>query len=239
VQQTRFERCSRCGASYFEKAPRMGDRRRRGLQWGAGLLALVALVVAVVLVEGARRDREARERADRTKAIVAERARLTHIQAPHRGTAVDLRPASGATAAERLAARAALVEAVQRSITRDARARERAGELDGPISGTECGPLTRSKEAVPDDRDLAKAIGRYDCVAVKSDVKGITGRSVGRLGHPFVAALDFDRFTYTWCRNTPAQGEGGQALVFVRLDRACLAATGKALGTGYVDVPGA
>jgi len=28
------------------------------------------------------------------------------------------------------------------------------------------------------------------------------------------------------------------ALAFVRLDRACLAAKGRALGTGYVDVPG-
>ena len=28
------------------------------------------------------------------------------------------------------------------------------------------------------------------------------------------------------------------ALAFVRLERACLAAKGRALGTGYVDVPG-
>ena len=45
-------------------------------------------------------------------------------------------------------------------------------------------------------------------------------------------------FTYVWCRNTPGQGERGVALAFVRLDRACLAAKGRALGTGYVDVPG-
>jgi hypothetical protein len=53
-----------------------------------------------------------------------------------------------------------------------------------------------------------------------------------------VAALDFKRYTYVWCRNTPAQGERGESLAFVRLERACLAAKGKALGTGYVDVPG-
>ena len=29
-----------------------------------------------------------------------------------------------------------------------------------------------------------------------------------------------------------------EALAFVRLERACLAAKGRALGTGYVDVPG-
>ena len=62
---------------------------------------------------------------------------------------------------------------------------------------------------------------------------------MGELGFAFVAALDFKRYTYVWCRNTPAQGERGQAIsTFVRLDRACLAAKGRALGTGYVDVPG-
>jgi len=116
------------------------------------------------------------------------------------------------------------------------RARERAGELDGPISHSECGPLLRSREAVPDDRDLHNHLGRYDCVAVKADVRQ-HGASVGRLGHPFVATLNFDRFTYVWCRNTPAQSERGVPLVFVRLARACLAARGRALGTGYLDVP--
>ena len=77
-----------------------------------------------------------------------------------------------------------------------------------------------------------------DCVAVKTSVTGENGQSVGRLGFPFVAALDFKKFTYVWCRNTPGQGERGVALAFVRLDRACLAAKGRALGTGYVDVPG-
>ena len=91
---------------------------------------------------------------------------------------------------------------------------------------------------MPDDRVLSKPIGRYDCVAVKTSSPARRGQSVGRLGYPFVAALDFKRFTYVWCRNTPGQGERGVALAFVRLDRACLAAKGRALGTGYVDVPG-
>ena len=130
------------------------------------------------------------------------------------------------------------MRAAEASITRDAQARDRRGELNGPISRTECGPLLKAKDAVPDDRILGKPIGRYDCVAVKTSVTGEGGQSVGRLGYPFVAALDFERFTYVWCRNTPGQGERGVALAFVRLDRACLAAKGRALGTGYVDVPG-
>lgn len=204
----------------------------------AAFVALCAAVGAGVLalVQHGERERE-RDRTAAAAAVVAEKARLTRTQAPHRGAARDLRPAAGASRDERLAARAALVRAVERSITRDARARARTGELEGPISGTECGPLLRDPAAVPDDRDLARRIGRYDCVAVRSDVRSADSRSVARLGHAFVTAVDFQRFTYVWCRNTPAQSERGEALAFVRLDRACLAARGRALGTGYVDVP--
>jgi hypothetical protein len=37
------------------------------------------------------------------------------------------------------------------------------------------------------------------------------------------------------CRNSPAQGEAGKSLAFVRLDRACLATKSAAIGSGYVD----
>jgi hypothetical protein len=75
-------------------------------------------------------------------------------------------------------------------------------------------------------------------VAIKSDIRGEDDTSVGSLGYAFVAALDFRRYSVTWCRNTPAQSERGRALAQVRLARACLAAKGAPLGTGYVDVPG-
>lgn len=208
-------------------------------RWRRGALAVVILVAfggftAVLLSEkAAREDREA---AELRRAVAAERARLTRIQAPHQGAARKLRPARGAAPGVRRAARAALVDAVERAITADARVRARTGELDGPIRATECGPIARRPDAVPDDRLLAKRRGRYDCVAVKADVRQ-GGRSVGRLGHAFVAALDFQDFTYVWCRNTPPQSERGEALVSVRLDRRCLAATGAALGTGYIDEP--
>jgi hypothetical protein len=203
----------------------------------AGALVVALLAVVAVLALGDRHDREARERAGRDEKVAALRARLKRIQAPHHGAARSLRPPAGADDAQQLAARRALVGAVEAQITRDARARARAGELDGPIAETQCGPILKSKQAIPDDRVLSKHIGRYDCVAVKHHIIGIEGKKVAELGHAFVAALNFDTYTYTWCRNTPAQGEAGVALVFVRLDRSCLAAKGKALGTGYVDVP--
>jgi hypothetical protein len=234
--RTRDERCPRCSASYFARPPRLGARVR----WALAAAVLAALVAGTVVVLQAQEDREARQEAERSARVAAEIRRLRRIQAPHRGAAADLRPPATATRAQRLAARRALVRAAERSITRDARKRVAAGELEGPIAGTACGPFLRDPDAVPDDHDLGRAIGRYDCLAAKgrgSAVRNAEGATVGRLGHPFVAALDFRRFTYFWCRNTPAPSERGKALAQVRLERACLAAKGRAVGTGYVDVP--
>jgi hypothetical protein len=206
----------------------------------AGVLAALLVLggVGTVFALSDRSDREARERSATAERVARLRARLTREQAPHRGAAPQLKPAAGAGDAELLAARKALVGAVERRITADARARAKTGEIDGPVASTFCGPILKSKEAIPDDEVLNKSIGRYDCVAIKHHVTNLEGQKVAELGFAFVAALNFKTYTYTWCRNNPAQGERGVSLVFVRLDRACLAAKGKALGTGYAAVPG-
>lgn len=216
--------------------PRTWSRRAWALA-ALGALVLVGTVAGTVaLVVRAADVREA-DRARFARLVAAEEARLRRVQAPQRGAAPGLRPPAGASRAQRLAARAALVRHVEAAIAADARRRVASGELEGVVRGAECGPLLKREDAVPDDRLLDKRVGRYDCVAVVRDIRNTT-RSVGRLGFAFVTALDFTRFTYVWCRNTPAQGEAGRALGFVRLERACLAARGRALGTGYVDVPG-
>jgi hypothetical protein len=232
------ERCSRCGKSTLIRAPRLRGRKRTAVI-GGGVAAVVLVVAAVALIFNAViNNRDKREARQTAVAVKAERARLARLQAPHDGAAPQLKPPAGASRSEQLRARAALVTAAEASITADARARAKRGEIQGPIADTECGPLLKAKDAVPDDRILSKRIGRFDCVAVKRDIALETGQSVGRLGYAFVAALNFDSYRYVWCRNTPAQGEAGKALAFVRLDRKCLAAKGRALGTGYVDVPG-
>jgi hypothetical protein len=220
------------------RPPRLQGRRRRRAQWAGGLAALAVTAAAVLVALSLQADRRERDRAQAARAVAAEKVRLRRLQAPHRGTAADLRPPAGASDAERRAARATLVRRVEARITQDARARARTGEVKGPIRDSECGPFLRAPDAVPDDRVLAKRIGRYDCVAVKDDIRGGDGRAVGRIGYAFVAALDFERFTYVWCRNTPPQSERGETLAVVRLDRACLAASGRPVGTGYADVPG-
>lgn len=212
---------------------RIGPRRRRRGAWIAAVLAGAIAVTALVLVlREQHRDRDAADAGRERRAAAAEVARLRRVQAPHEGAAADLRPAPDASAAERLAARAALVDAARASILRDARGRAARGELEGPVLRVTCGTIARDPSATPDDRVLARRTGRYDCLAVR------TSAASADLGYPFVAALDFRRFTYVWCRNTPPQGERGVALAQVRLARACLAARGRALGTGYAVVPG-
>jgi type II secretory pathway pseudopilin PulG len=235
--QTRNERCPYCQSSYYA-ATRHQRRRRRliGATIAAVLIAVLAVIAVIALSD--RSDREAADKAEQTRRVAALRVRIARQQAPHRGAARDLRPPASATDAQLLATRKALVGAVERQITDDARARVKTGELTGPFSHTTCGPILKSKAAIPDDRVLSKSIGRYDCVAVKRAVTLHPGQKVAELGYAFVAALNFKTYTYTWCRNNPAQGEAGKALVFVRLARACLAAKGKALGTGYVAAPG-
>jgi hypothetical protein len=232
------ERCTRCGKSVLIRAPRLRGRKRAYVIWGGAAAAVVVVAVVALVLNSVVSDRDKRTAAADAKAAAAEKVRLKRIQAPHRGSATQLLPPANASPQSVLAARAALVRDVEARITTDAQGRDRRGELQGPIARTDCGPLLKAKNAVPDDRILSKPVGRYDCVAIKRSITGDAGQSVGSLGYAFVVALDFKKFTYVWCRNTPAQGERGQALAFVRLDRACLAAKGRALGTGYVDVPG-
>jgi hypothetical protein len=232
-ERTRDEHCPHCGSSYFART-HAESRRRRTIAIGAGLVVLVAFAIGAAVLISNRNANDKRDRAERAKLVAAEIARLKRVQAPHRGAAVALKPPNGASAAERLKARHDLLIAAENAITADARGRVKTGELKGTISHTECGPFLRARNAIPDDRVLSKPIGRYDCVAVEGDAIH-TGQTVGKIGYAFVAALNFRTFTYVTCRNSPAQGEAGKPLAFVRLDRACIATNSRAIGSGYVD----
>ncbi len=218
------------GPLQHERGPVPRARLQRG--WLIALVVLAVVAVPLVLVlRSQRADRDARDAAAQRRAVAAELVRLKRVQAPHRASSATVRPAPGASAAQLLRARAALVDAVRGSILTDARARVGSGEIEGPVRRVTCGPIARDPAAIPDDRVLSKPVGRYDCLAVRRSIAGAD------LGYPFVAALDFRRWTYVWCRNTPPQSERGKVLAQVRLERACLAARGKALGTGYAVTP--
>src|SRR4051812_35904547 len=224
---TQFEHCPHCGRSYFDKPPRLSVAAKRAVFITGGLLLAGFLVWLAPQLVDFRRHGDARTRSQRAALIAAERARLVAEQRPHRGRAIALRPAADAPAAAQLGARRRLVGRVEASITADARGRIKAGLLEGrPPTGTRCGPLVRN-QVKGDEAALTKPIGRYSCTAVVSNAVQ-NGKSVGVFGIPFVAAVDFRRFTYVWCKDNPAANASETGLVFVRLSRECLASTGKA-----------
>jgi len=218
--------CPSCGKRYDRKLPWLSDTAR----WALGAAALIVVVTGCALilpgVFDARDEHNAREVAAQRALEARERARLAREQIPRQGEARELR---GTT----LEARAALVKAVELDILADARSRIAAKRLDGPVLRAECGPLIRAKSVQPAHEVLSRKIGRYDCVAVKANVMR-EGKVVALLGHPFVAAVDFERFTYVWCKDNKKPGERGKALATVPLDPACLAAEGESrIGNGY------
>lgn len=140
--------------------------------------------------------------------------RLRRLQAPHRGATIVLRPDPDAGRGEQLAARAEMLARAERSILADARTRLRAAELEGPLLGITCETIASDRKAVPDHLRLSRPVGRYDClVAKRREIRGVA------LGYPFVAALDFVRFTYVWCRHTLPPSEAGKSPANVRLER--------------------
>ena len=192
-ERSERERCSRCGRSVLVRAPRLRGRRRTLVDLGRRR------------GRRARRGRGHRARAQR-RGLQPQRPRAPRLGQGHRrrARAPDAlagppprrrhgswrRPRAPPTRTAWPRARRSCAPRRPRSRATP-RARARSGELKGTITGTECGPLLKAKAAVPDDRVLSKAIGRYDCVAVTHSVNGESGQSVGRLGFPFVAALDF------------------------------------------------
>src|SRR5215204_2991806 len=225
--RTRFERCPNCGKSLFDEPPRFSRTTKLVAGIAIGVLVLAVGAVLVSTLAGGERDKDKRNAAEQSQLVARERARLIREQSPRRGrpSATVAKPPASATDAEKIAGRVALLRAMEDDITRDARGRMRAGELRGPIRYTKCGSLGPTATVRDEERDPSRPIGRYDCVAVIRDVVD-DGTLVGRYGHSFVGTVDFDRWRYVWCRNNPAPGERGKALVFVRLPRVCLGAEG-------------
>lgn len=158
---------------------------KRKLAAAAGLLAVVlgaVALVAIPAIDSGKDEAAQREGREAEKARAAERARLEADQAAHRARGPR--------------ERRALLAHVRESIAADARARARAGKLDGRILRVECEPGRR-----------AGSRASYNCTAVTSEIAR-SGRNVpGVLGHPFVAVVDLATGRYSWCKTNPPPGE--------------------------------
>ena len=179
---------------------------RRAALGGVALAAVIAAAAlfAVPRIDESKRRGEERERRALAEHRASERRRLMADQAPTHGSAP--RPAGRLARGERLEARRALLRAVERAITSEARRRLATGAPAGRIIRTECAasPTSASRDA---ERNLRLHRSAYDCLAVTRDIPATSTNVPGRLGHPFRAVVDFRRFTFAFCKTNPPAGE--------------------------------
>ncbi len=179
-------------------------------------MLVAGIAIAVPLIASGKREGAARDR--RTDAIQKARleARLRVDQSPHRGRAADA-PRTPASARQ-----AATLIALEQAITADARARFRAGRLPGPIvTETTCDP--NSKQLVDRQPANRRAGAVAACLAATS-VGNRPGGARFAIGFEFIAALNWRRATFTWCKTNPPPGEkfGGVRRAEVPLSAACV-----------------
>jgi hypothetical protein len=196
---------------------RRTPRRARIALVVLAVAAAVGTAIAIPLIVAGKREGATEERrADAAAKLTAER-RLRADQAPHRDRAAH------APRAPEAARQAAITAALEHAITADARARYRAGRLPGPaVKSTVCQPdATQVADLQPAARRAGGAV--LDCLAATT----VSARPDGgrfAVGFEFVAAANWRRATFTWCKTNPPPGEkfGGARLAEVQLERACV-----------------
>jgi hypothetical protein len=177
----------------------------------------VGTAIAIPLIASAKRESAAEERrADAADKARAER-RLRADQAPRRGRAAH------APRAPEAAREAAITAALERAITADARARYRAGRLPGPaVKSTVC---SADATQVADLQPAARRAGGAVLVCLAATTVS-TRPDGGRfaVGFEFIAAANWRRATFTWCKTNPPPGEqfGGARRAEAQLERACV-----------------
>jgi hypothetical protein len=180
---------------------------RKLLIGGAVAVVVVAAATAIIAPRiSDRRDRQAAEAArEHDQLIEQRRLRAIAEQRPRSFKAADLKPAAGASDAQQVAARVALVDAAANAITADAKRRVKAGEMRGNPSATSCSPYP-PRETDP-RQDLKAHRGVYNCLTTIRTIAATSTNGAGQLGYPFRAVVDFDAFSFVWCKTNPVPGE--------------------------------
>jgi hypothetical protein len=170
------------------------------------VLAVAGGVAALVVpdIEEGKDERAAAERRRDEAFEAAKRRRLAREAKPHSGR--SQRPKGDLSPAAELRARRGLVRDLEHAITHDARARARAGRLDGPVLTTRCEINPPSQRSI--ERDLDARGAEYECLAITR--RDVEGRFV--VGDPFDATVDYRRFRFTWVRVCRPPGEGAARL---------------------------
>ncbi|MFL5930543.1 MAG: hypothetical protein ACJ75P_04735 [Gaiellaceae bacterium] len=179
----------------------------RKIALGVAVVLVVAGGAAALIVPEIKEGKDERAAAERRKDAAVEAAKRRRLAAegrPHSGQGA--RPHGDLSPAAERRARRMLVHDVEHAITRDARARVRRGNLDGPILATECEINPPSQR--PLERDLRVRRMEYECVAITS--RDVEGRFV--VGHSFDAVVDYRSYRFKWAKVCHPPGEGAARL---------------------------
>jgi hypothetical protein len=176
--------------------------RRKLALWGIALAAAIAVALALIIppLESGKRRGAAERAREQAAAMAAESARLRVDQRLHIQTVPP-----GAD----------LVAALESAVDGDARARARAGKIDGPVLSTSCSPATDNVIQFPHSRV-------YKCFVSTSPAKPgvLRGDEIGT-GYPFVATVYARTRRVAWCKENPRPDEKGRRLTGVRLSPVC------------------
>ncbi len=174
----------------------------------AGALLVVVGIAITVLVAPAIDD--GKQRADAREAAAEEARReaaARRAAESQRATFVSLaalRPPAGSSAAERRAARGAVVAEVEQRITADAQARAAEGEFRRPSGPTACERAPGTPDAAA---DLTVRRGVFDCDTTVRAIVATETNQAGSLTYPFRAVIDFATYRVAWCKTSPPAGE--------------------------------
>jgi hypothetical protein len=170
--------------------------RKLAIGFGVGALVLgVALAVMIPRINEGKETRAAEARVQQAKADAANRARVVELQRPRSGSLAQLLPPAGASATDVTAAREDFLRSVESAITADAQARAARGEMSRVKGPTTCEPVAGASEGV------------FDCYTVVRDVPKVETNAAGSIGYPFRAVLDYEDFSYAFCRVEQFPGE--------------------------------
>lgn len=202
--------------------PPVPSRRRLAtVAVAAGVPLAIAAALAIGAIDRGKARGAAHDRRVQAALVARERARLGLDQAPHRGSGRPLPRA--APTARLLAARAALVGDLERSITADTLLRFRHGTLSRRVLSTSCMPFVRPSVPNPPQPPPGAREGKYECLAETGSLRVGTPQESVVTGYPVWARVDFRSSRFVWCKvnRRPGEHAAGRELAFVPLAPEC------------------
>jgi hypothetical protein len=174
--------------------------RKMALWTGVGVLVLgVALAIMIPRIDAGKESRNAQAAAHEAAARKANRERIIKLQQPRTGAFASLKPERGASSAQVNIARAQLITGLEGAVFADARKRAAAGEISKVTGPTTCTQAEGSPRSGP--------LGLFDCYVVVRKVPKVATNVAGSIGYPFRAVVNYDNFTYAFCRTEQFPGE--------------------------------